>query len=139
VFEHRPGAVFVVAGVSLARFDKFDKSDRFDHTENMTTPILDRPPPGSAQTLLTSIALDDLTTSTKEAAMGKDELTPTEVAREFNVSPATVRRWEDANILKPSRRLPGKHGHRRYSRASVEALKQRLAAPESDGHEGSGD
>lgn len=59
--------------------------------------------------------------------MGKEELTPTEVARELRVSPSTVRRWEESDILKPTRRLPGS-GHRRYSRAAVDALKQRLAA-----------
>jgi DNA-binding transcriptional MerR regulator len=57
--------------------------------------------------------------------MSKDEMTPVEVAREFDVSPATVRRWEAAGILAPSRRLPGSK-HRRYSKAAVEALKQRL-------------
>lgn len=60
--------------------------------------------------------------------MGADELTPSEVAAEFNVSPATVRRWEARGILTPTRRLPGKHGHRRYSRASVDTLKKQLEA-----------
>lgn len=57
--------------------------------------------------------------------MGKDELTPGEVAQEFNVSPATVRRWEQRGLLVPSRRLPGSR-HRRYSRAAVDALKAKL-------------
>jgi DNA-binding transcriptional MerR regulator len=59
--------------------------------------------------------------------MGKDEMTPVEVAREFDVSPATVRRWEEKGILAPSRRLPGSK-HRRYSKAAVEELKKRLDA-----------
>lgn len=69
--------------------------------------------------------------------MGKDELTPGEVAQEFNVSPATIRRWEAAGILAPSRRLPGSR-HRRYSRASVDALKRRLQSgtPEVTGETG---
>lgn len=58
--------------------------------------------------------------------MGKDELTPSEVAREFNVSPATVRRWENSGVLAPSRRLPGSR-HRRYSRDAIEALKAKLS------------
>lgn len=57
--------------------------------------------------------------------MGKDEMTPTEVAREFNVSPSTVRRWENNGLLVPTRRLPGSR-HRRYSRQAVEALKATL-------------
>lgn len=70
--------------------------------------------------------MGDLTTSLGEA-MGKDEMTPVEVARVFDVSPATVRRWEKAGILAPSRRLPGSK-HRRYSKAAVEDLKRRLDA-----------
>lgn len=58
--------------------------------------------------------------------MGADELTPAQVAKEFDVSPATVRRWEAAGVLAPSRRLPGSK-HRRYTKAAVEALKKKLA------------
>ncbi|MEV5211265.1 helix-turn-helix domain-containing protein [Micromonospora sp. NPDC053740] len=65
--------------------------------------------------------------------MAGDELTPSEVAAELGVSPATVRRWEKRGVLTPSRRLPGEHGHRRYSRSAVDALKKKFAPkPESD-------
>ena len=57
--------------------------------------------------------------------MTNTELTPVEVAREFNVHPSTVRRWEAAGILTPARRLPGSQ-HRRYSRKAVAALKETL-------------
>lgn len=57
--------------------------------------------------------------------MTNTELTPVEVAREFNVHPSTVRRWEAAGILKPARRLPGSQ-HRRYSREAVDGLKAAL-------------
>lgn len=57
--------------------------------------------------------------------MTDTELTPVEVAREFNVHPSTVRRWEAAGILTPTRRLPGSK-HRRYSRDAVDALKTTL-------------
>lgn len=57
--------------------------------------------------------------------MTDTELTPVEVAREFNVHPSTVRRWEAAGILTPTRRLPGSR-HRRYSRAAVDTLKRAL-------------
>ncbi len=53
-----------------------------------------------------------------------DELTPAQVAKELKVSPATVRRWEKAGVLAPSRRLPGSR-HRRYSRAAVEELQRK--------------
>jgi excisionase family DNA binding protein len=62
--------------------------------------------------------------------MDRTELTPVEVAREFNVHPSTVRRWEAAGVLTPTRRLPGSK-HRRYSRTAVDALKQALSNPAS--------
>ncbi len=68
----------------------------------------------------------------KEKRVPGEELTPAEVAREFNVSPATVRRWEASGVLKPTRRLPNSR-HRRYSRATVDALRRQLA----EGGEGS--
>jgi excisionase family DNA binding protein len=55
-----------------------------------------------------------------------EELTPQEVADLLGVSPATVRRWEEREILRPSRRLPGS-GHRRYRRADVDALQEQIA------------
>jgi hypothetical protein len=106
----------------------------------MTVAAPDRSPPVTTlRTLNASVALDDSETFQGEA-MGKDELTPTEVARELRVSPSTVRRWEETDVLKPSRRLPHS-GHRRYSRSAVDALKRKLAAagqydpekPASDG------
>lgn len=60
-----------------------------------------------------------------------EELTPSEVANELNVSASTVRRYEDMGIIKPTRRLP-RSGHRRYSRAAVEEAKRRIAAGEFD-------
>jgi excisionase family DNA binding protein len=57
---------------------------------------------------------------------GIAELTPAEVAAVLKVSTATVKRWEESGVLAPTRRLPGS-GHRRYSKAAVEALKKRLA------------
>lgn len=59
------------------------------------------------------------------------ELTPAEVAKEFNVSPATVRRWGARGWLKPTRRLPGST-YRRYSRADIDAFKERMEAGEYD-------
>ncbi len=89
-------------------------------------------------TMIEPIELTDLTSPANKADMIGDgsELTPLEVAREFRVSPATVRRWEAAGILKPSRRLPGSK-HRRYSRAAVDALKTALEQDEETGGQGS--
>lgn len=88
-------------------------------------------PPGSATDMISSVGLADLEASGVGVMVGKDdELTPLEVAREFKVSPATVRRWEESGVLAPTRRLPGS-GHRRYSREAVNALKRKLA-PEGD-------
>lgn len=92
----------------------------------MTISAVDRSPPN----LRNSVALVDLA-STFTGAAEMEELTPADVAREFKVSPATVRRWEDKGILKPVRRLPGSH-YRRYSRESVEALKAQQAAEQQE-------
>ncbi len=86
---------------------------------------------GDARDLSESVTLGDLTASHLGEPMPDDELTPGEVARELGVSPATVRRWEERGVLSPSRRFPGS-GHRRYSRASVEALRKLMA----DGDQG---
>ena len=58
-------------------------------------------------------------------------LTVSQVARELNVSPATVRRWCDAERLVFTR-IPTtdpKRSYRRISRTSVDGLKTRLFAP----------
>lgn len=46
-----------------------------------------------------------------------------EVARAFEVHPLTLRRWEEAGKLKPTRTLGGQ---RRYLRSDVEALLQQM-------------
>lgn len=56
--------------------------------------------------------------------MQGDELTPQDVAREFNVSTSTVRRWDKRGLLKPTRTLPGSK-HRRYSREDVDVFRER--------------
>lgn len=63
--------------------------------------------------------------------MDSDELTPAQVAREFKVSTQTVRRWEQRDMLKPTRRLPQSQ-YRRYSREAVEDFRRRLDAGEFD-------
>lgn len=55
--------------------------------------------------------------------MTGDELTPKDVAREFNVSTSTVRRWDRPGWLRPTRILPGSR-HRRYSRQDVDAFRK---------------
>jgi hypothetical protein len=92
----------------------------------MTTTTLSKPPPTGAMSPVASIRFAELTTSASEAQMASDELTPSDVAREFNVSPTTVRRWDKRGWLKPTHLLPGSR-HRRYSRADVEAFKKRVA------------
>ncbi len=63
--------------------------------------------------------------------MDSDEMTPAQVAREFKVSAQTVRRWEERDMLKPTRRLP-RSNYRRYSREDIERFKRRLDAGEFD-------
>lgn len=84
-------------------------------------------PPNGAAEMISSVGLADLEASGVGVMVGSgEELTPVEVAREFKVSPATVRRWEERGLLAKARRLPGSK-HRRYSRESVDALKRKLS------------
>ncbi len=96
----------------------------------MSLDTLTLPLPAFPPRSITSVQLGHLTALLiPEATMTADEeLGPSEVAKEFNVSPATVRRWEKAGILTPTRRLPGSR-YRRYSRAAVDALHRRLEGP----------
>jgi predicted GIY-YIG superfamily endonuclease len=61
-----------------------------------------------------------------------DMLTASQVAAEFRVSTSTVRRWETYGLLVPTARTI-RGAHRRYSRADLDAFKQRAAgAPAQD-------
>jgi hypothetical protein len=83
-----------------------------------------------ARRLISSVGLANLTGSQEVTVVGKnDELTPAEVASEFSVSPATVRRWGVRGWLLPTRRLPGS-SYRRYSRADIDEFRKRLEAGE---------
>lgn len=80
--------------------------------------------------VLTSVGLANLAALTEVKMVGDGtELTPAEVAKEFKVSPATVRRWGTRGWLKPTRRLPGS-AYRRYSRSDLDAFRIRLEAGE---------
>jgi hypothetical protein len=92
---------------------------------SMNPATLTKPPPGRAARLDSPVTLADLQTRPDEDGMPSDELTPADVAREFDVSAATVRRWETRGILKPTRKLPGSK-HRRYSRADIDAFHRKL-------------
>ena len=61
--------------------------------------------------------------SKTEQASKSTYLLPSEVARALQVSPKTVTRWAKEGKL-PSRRTLG--GHRRYARADIESLAERL-------------
>jgi len=61
--------------------------------------------------------------SKTEQASKSTYLLPSEVARALQVSPKTVTRWAKEGKL-ASRRTLG--GHRRYARADIESLAQRL-------------
>jgi excisionase family DNA binding protein len=56
------------------------------------------------------------------------EMSVGEVADYLHVSAETVRRWEAAGVLVPSRRLPGS-GYRRYRRSDVERALRHMQAP----------
>lgn len=63
--------------------------------------------------------------------MNDDLLTPREAAEILGVRVATVGLWARIGALKPAVRTPG--GHRRYSRADVQAVKEaadRTTTPE---------
>lgn len=60
--------------------------------------------------------------------MDKDELSPIEVAKRLRISSATVRRYEERNLLRPARRLLGSN-HRRYDAASVAELEAIMKIP----------
>lgn len=61
-----------------------------------------------------------------------DHLTPGEAARILGVSPKTVSRWADRGWLS---HIVTVGGHRRFRRAEIEALEQRLtrAGPSTSG------
>jgi excisionase family DNA binding protein len=61
--------------------------------------------------------------SRREEASKSSYLLPGEVAEVLQVSPKTVTRWAKEGKL-PSRRTLG--GHRRYVRADIESLVERL-------------
>jgi excisionase family DNA binding protein len=61
--------------------------------------------------------------SSREQASKSTYLLPSEVAEVLQVSPKTVTRWAKEGKL-PSRRTLG--GHRRYARADIESLVERL-------------
>jgi excisionase family DNA binding protein len=61
--------------------------------------------------------------SRREQASKPAYLLPSEVAEVLQVSPKTVTRWAKEGKL-PSRRTLG--GHRRYARADIESLVERL-------------
>ena len=61
--------------------------------------------------------------SRKEQASRSKYLLPSEVAEVLQVSPKTVTRWAKEGKL-ASRRTLG--GHRRYARADIESLAERL-------------
>jgi excisionase family DNA binding protein len=61
--------------------------------------------------------------SRREQASKSAYLLPSEVAEVLQVSPKTVTRWAKEGKL-PSRRTLG--GHRRYARADIESLVERL-------------
>lgn len=87
------------------------------------TATLAMPPP---MTELTSpVALDGSTVPFKGALMGREGLTPSEVAERLGVSAATIRRWDKRGLLVPAMRFPGS-GHRRYTEEQVEEFRLSL-------------
>jgi len=94
----------------------------------MSTATLHRPPPTRSR-MTSSVALSELNDLTHLGmAMPGDDLTVSEAARELNISPATLRRWDKAGVFSPTWRFPSPDGkgHRRYSRTDIEAFKEKL-------------
>jgi excisionase family DNA binding protein len=69
------------------------------------------------------VGKETLVVSRSEQASKSTYLLPSEVAEVLQVSPKTVTRWAKEGKL-PSRRTLG--GHRRYARADIESLVERL-------------
>jgi excisionase family DNA binding protein len=69
------------------------------------------------------VGKETLMVSRRDQASKSAYLLPSEVAEVLQVSPKTVTRWAKEGKL-PSRRTLG--GHRRYARADIESLAQRL-------------
>jgi excisionase family DNA binding protein len=72
------------------------------------------------------VGKETLMVSRRDQASKSAYLLPSEVAEVLQVSPKTVTRWAKEGKL-ASRRTLG--GHRRYARADIESLAERLQEP----------
>src|SRR5215217_4467031 len=81
---------------------------------------VDAAPPGD------QVGKETLMASRRAQASKSPYLLPSEVAEVLQVSPKTVTRWAKEGKL-ASRRTLG--GHRRYARADIESLAERLEEP----------
>lgn len=61
-----------------------------------------------------------------------EELTPAEAAEILRVDEQTARRWFDAGILMGYRTRPGRGGHRRIYRTSVDRLLAEREQPQAE-------